>query len=103
MAKMNNWIIREGYDNLGGYSATMQISDELNPEYLEQVCNDAFTKFYMRPSYFIREVKRKGILKKGHMILKNIRSKRSLSIPISTIGIMAEKPQNFTDNNQKLI
>ena len=85
MAKMNKWIIKEGYDNLGGYSATMQISDELSPEYLEQVCNDAFTKFYMRPTYFIREVKKGGILKKGLIILKNIKRKHSLNVPAVVI------------------
>ena len=77
MAKTNNWIIKEEYDNLGGYSATMKISDELSPEYLEQVCNDAFTKFYMRPRYFIREVKKGSILKKGRIVLRNIKRKRS--------------------------
>ncbi|MEK6839318.1 MAG: radical SAM protein, partial [Nanoarchaeota archaeon] len=73
MAKMNKWIIEEGYDTLGGYSATMQINDALTPAYLEQVCNDAFTTFYLRPSYFFREVKKGNIFKKGYIVLKNIR------------------------------
>ena len=80
MAKANNWIIKEGYDNLGGYSATMQISEELQPDYLELVCNDAFTKFYMRFSYFFREVKKGGIFKKFYIVLKNFKSRSDQGI-----------------------
>ena len=72
MAKSNNWIIKEGYDNLGGYSSTMKISDELDPEYLEQVCNDAFKKFYMRPRYIFRELKKGNLIAKSRMIISNL-------------------------------
>ena len=74
MAKSNNWIIKEGYDQLGGYSSTMKISDELNPEYLEQVCNDAFKKFYLRPGYILRELKKGNLTGKAKMIISNLNS-----------------------------
>ena len=80
MAKANNWVKKEGYDNLGGYSATMQISDELNPEYLEQVCNDAFNKFYIRPRYFFREIRKGNLVKKAAMIVKSLRSRSPVSM-----------------------
>lgn len=80
MAKANNWIIKEGYDNLGGYSATMQISDELHPDYLEKVCNDAFTKFYMRFGYFFREIRKGSIFKKFYIVLKNFKSRNGHGI-----------------------
>lgn len=72
MAKSNNWIMKEGYDNLGGYSSTMKINDELDPEYLEQVCNDAFKKFYLRPGYILRELKKGNLIAKTRMIINNI-------------------------------
>ncbi len=75
MAKANNWIIKEGYENLGGYTATMQISDELSPDYIESVCNDAFTKFYMRFSYLFREIRKGSIFKKSYVVLKNLKSR----------------------------
>ena len=80
MAKANNWITKEGYDNLGGYSATMQISEELSPEYLEKVCNDAFTKFYLRIGYFFREIKKGNIIKKFYIVIKNFKSRNAQSI-----------------------
>jgi len=79
MAKANNWITKEGYDNLGGYSSTMKINDELDPEYLEQVCNDAFKKFYIRPGYILRELKKGNLIAKTRMIVNN------LSAPSSAI------------------
>lgn len=72
MAKLNNWIIKEGYDTLGGYSATMQVSQELQPVYLEQVCNDAFKRFYMRPSYVWREICKGNIFKKAFIVMKSL-------------------------------
>lgn len=78
MAKQNNWIVKEDA-SFGGYSATMKISDELTPEYLEQVCSRAFKHFYMRPSYIFREIKRGGVLKKSYVVLKSLISGNGLT------------------------
>lgn len=72
LGKMNNWIRKEGYNKLSGYSATMQISDELPPEYLEKVCDEAFKKFYLRPKYFLRELKKGEVSKKSNIVLKSL-------------------------------
>ncbi len=56
MAKKNNWLIHESIDNLGGYTSVMQISPELNPEYLEKRASKAFNQFYFRPKYMFREL-----------------------------------------------
>ncbi len=63
IAKENNWIREESFGKLGGYSAAMQISEELDPEYLEKRTIKAFNQFYYRPKYILRE------LIKGHLFL----------------------------------
>ncbi len=72
LAEENNWIVKKGYDLIGGYSASMQINDELPPEYLEKLCKDAFNSFYLRPSYVWREIKRGNIFNIIKMGLTNL-------------------------------
>ena len=72
LASENNWIVKEGYDLIGGYSASMQISDELSPEYLEKVCKDAFNSHYLRPSYILREIARGNIFNMVRMVFTSI-------------------------------
>ncbi len=58
MAKNNGWLVSESFDHLGGYSAAMQISPELSPDYLEGVSSKAFKTFYFRPRYIMRDLMR---------------------------------------------
>lgn len=74
MAKKNKWIISEDYSNLGGYSSTMKISEEMNPEYLEKISSEAFKKFYLRKSYIVRELRRGNILTKNNILTKSMLS-----------------------------
>lgn len=62
-AKRNGWI--KG-DNFSGYSGTMNAG--LSSEYLEEQCSSAFKRFYFRKDYIIRELKRKGLLRKMSML-----------------------------------
>jgi radical SAM superfamily enzyme YgiQ (UPF0313 family) len=72
IAKNNKWIISEDYSNLGGYSSTMKISEEMSPEYLEKISSEAFKKFYLRKSYIIRELKRGNILIENYILMKSL-------------------------------
>lgn len=72
MAKENKWIKKEGWNLIGGYSATMQMSDELSPEYLENVCQNAFSNFYLRPGYVWRELKRGYAFKMAKMVVTSL-------------------------------
>ena len=71
MAKENNWIKKEGFDALGGYSATMEISDELPIEYLEDVAEHSVVNYYFSLRYLWRYLLRgdwwttAGMLVKG--------------------------------------
>lgn len=49
-------------DELGGYTATMKISDELDPEYLDELCDESFKKFYFRKEWLAREVLERQIV-----------------------------------------
>ena len=70
MAKDNNWITREGFDNLGGYSATMRISDELDETYLDKLAEGSVVSFYFNPKYLIRYVLRGDIFTTAHALIK---------------------------------
>ncbi len=72
MAKEKGWLKSENYNQFGGYTATMQISDELTQEYLEKVVTEAFNKFYLSPKYIIRAFKRGQLLDFLKLILKKI-------------------------------
>ncbi len=71
-AKKNGWIKSARYEDLGGYSATMQVSDDISPGYLENVCNQAFKGYYSRPKYIIRELTRKDIFAKISFIARGL-------------------------------
>ncbi len=70
MAKENKWLKSETLDLLGGYSAAMQISDELTQEYLEKEVNSAFNRFYFSPRFLLREVLHGRFLKDVGFLLK---------------------------------
>ncbi len=55
-AKRKKWIVNESFDKLGGYNATMKISDELDPKYLDELCDESFRKFYLRRKWLVREM-----------------------------------------------
>ncbi|MBI2564754.1 radical SAM protein [Candidatus Woesearchaeota archaeon] len=85
-AKEKKWIIEENYDKLGGYSSVMQINDKLSPEYLEEQSSNAFKRFYYRPSYLFKELRRGKLLSKASLLLKTgveiIREKNSNQIAL---------------------
>jgi anaerobic magnesium-protoporphyrin IX monomethyl ester cyclase len=56
MAKSNKWLKNESFDALGGYSASMQISDELTEEDISCLTAKAFRRFYCSPRYLTREL-----------------------------------------------
>lgn len=66
-AKQNKWIVFENFEKFGGYSASMRISEELSPEYLEKTSSDSFKRFYIRRKYILRELFRKGLILKSKM------------------------------------
>ena len=70
MAKENKWLKSETLDLLGGYSAAMQISKELTPEYLEKEVNNAFNRFYFSPRFLFREFIQGRIFKDVGFLLK---------------------------------
>lgn len=60
LAIQNNWIEEElSLAALTSYSATMRISDELTPAYMEKCCDRAFKNFYFRPKVIRREILRR--------------------------------------------
>ncbi len=62
MAKKNGWITREGFDSLGGYSASMRISDKFDETYLERLAEKSVVNFYFNPRYLWRYVMRGDFL-----------------------------------------
>ncbi len=74
LARGHGWIVKEGYDQISGYNASMQISEELTPEFVEKTCKDAFNSYYLRFSYLKREIFRGTIIEKGRMIFSNLLS-----------------------------
>ena len=71
-AKENKWITFENYEKFGGYSSSMQISEELSPEFLEKASSDAFKNFYLRKDYIVRELFRRNLVSKFMMMGKTI-------------------------------
>ncbi len=63
MAKENNWLKNEYFDNLGGYNSSMRISEELAPEFLEEKASAAFSDFYFSPKYLFRELRRGSLFR----------------------------------------
>ena len=72
LATENKWIVKEGYDQISGYNASMQISEELTPEFVEKTCKDAFNSYYLRFSYLKREIMRGTIIEKTRMIFSSL-------------------------------
>ena len=70
MAKENNWLLSESLDMLTGYTSSMQVSQELPPEYLEKKADKAFKNFYFNPAYILREIGRGRIWKNVYFALK---------------------------------
>ena len=56
MAKEKNWLISESFDTLTGYTSSMQVSQEITPEYLEKKSSEAFRNYYFSPKYLFREL-----------------------------------------------
>lgn len=69
-ANRKNWIVNESFDKLGGYNATMKISDELDPKYLDELCDESFKKFYFRKEWLAREVLGGRIIEDAKMFAK---------------------------------
>lgn len=69
-AKKSGWIKNESYDQLGGYSSVMQVSDELTQAYLEKKMKEAFGCFYYSPNYLAREFFRGALFKNACYVLK---------------------------------
>jgi anaerobic magnesium-protoporphyrin IX monomethyl ester cyclase len=72
LAKRRGWIQKEGFGELGGYTSVMRISDELDPDYLNRASSEAFSKFYFRGSYFLREIYRGTFFSKSIMVIKTL-------------------------------
>ena len=72
LAKEKGWFVKEAFDKLGGYSSAMQISDELKPDVVEKLSSVAFKKFYYRPFYIWREIRRGDLFRKIVIVLKNL-------------------------------
>lgn len=70
MAKENNWLKNENFDALGGYSSTMQVSDKLTPQYLEEQTSKAFKRFYFNFKYLSRELYQGRIFKTIYYMTK---------------------------------
>lgn len=70
MAKANNWLKSESFDKMGGYSASMQISNELTSEYLENEVKNAFTGFYFSPRYILRRFLKGAIFRDVYYLLR---------------------------------
>jgi len=71
MAKSNNWLKSETLDLLGGYSASMQISNELTQEYIEGEVNNAFNRFYFSPRFLLREIIKGRFIKNISFLLRH--------------------------------
>ncbi len=69
-AKRKGWIKKENMDALGGYSATMKISDDLDPKYLDELCDESFRKFYLRREWLVRELLGGRIVEDAGMFAK---------------------------------
>ncbi len=54
VAKKKRWITREGFDSLGGYSASMRVSDEFDEAYLEHLAEKSVSDFYFNKRYLWR-------------------------------------------------
>ncbi len=77
MAKENNWIKHEGFDSLGGYSASMLASTDFDQDYLEKLAEKSLTDFYFSPKYLTRYVKRGDFITTGYVFVKQkIRQKK---------------------------
>ncbi len=62
LAKKNGWITREGFDALGGYSASMRVSDEFDEAYMDKLLEKSFISFYFSPKYLMRYFSRGDFL-----------------------------------------
>jgi radical SAM superfamily enzyme YgiQ (UPF0313 family) len=56
MAKANRWIEEVKFRDYTSYIPTMQISPDLDPEYLTSTANRAYESFYMRPKRIVKEL-----------------------------------------------
>lgn len=72
LAKENKWITREGFDNLGGYSSTMRISDEFDEHYLEELAEKSVVDFYFSPRYLWRYFRRGDFLTTAFILSKSV-------------------------------
>lgn len=70
MAKDNGWLVHEGFDKLGSYSATMRVSSEFDEAYLEKLSEKSFVDFYFSPKYLIRYVLRGDVFTTAHALIK---------------------------------
>ena len=70
MAKKNKWITKEGFDNLGGYSASMRTSDEFDEEYLEKLTEKSTVNFYFSSRYLLRYFLRGDFITTAYHLIK---------------------------------
>ncbi|MBU1136286.1 MAG: radical SAM protein [Nanoarchaeota archaeon] len=72
IAIKNNWLKNNNIKNLGGYDAVMCINKEISPEYIDNLCNNSFKKFYYRFSWIWQELRMGDNLKKANFFVKTI-------------------------------
>lgn len=70
MAKEKRWLKHESLELLGGYTSSMQVSEELTPEYLENEVKNAFNRFYFNPRFLLRELLKGRILKDIEFLIR---------------------------------
>ncbi len=71
LAKKNNWITKEGFDSLGGYSASMRVSEEFDEAYLEKLAEKSVVDFYFNPRYLWRYFVRGDVITTIFALIKS--------------------------------
>src|SRR3989344_1172289 len=72
LAKENNWITKEGFNNLGGYTSSMKVSEEFDEQYVEKLADKTVADFYFNPRYLMRYIRRGDFLATSLMISRHI-------------------------------
>jgi radical SAM superfamily enzyme YgiQ (UPF0313 family) len=58
LAKQNKWIEQMNIEQYTSYTPSMRMSDELDPDYLNDIASRAYRAFYMQPRRLFRELSR---------------------------------------------
>ncbi len=86
LAKLNGWMKREGFDQLGGYSAAMRVSDEYDEGYLEGLAERSAIEYYFHPRYLYRFIRRGELFK-----LFKVYAKTHFQRPMQSLKLAHER------------